>query len=253
MKLQKWLNIVLTFSSFCVIASGAYLVYSSNMFGLKQNAIQSQRKVVIQDRRVKKISAEKLKKEVTNNVYKNKGWNRLGVVTIPFLNISLPIYDHPYDEQALAKGAQHLNAVNKNQISVDGSIGSGNYILVAHNYNDGKTMFSALQQNLNKDAPYLVNNSTQTNNWLSGKKVYVANDQGIYEYTIDDQKAIKGIDTSVRQNTEQAKLSIITCLFPSDQYRIDTEGTLTNYWSWSMAPQSVLQKINIKFNLKGSR
>lgn len=195
------------------------------------------------------LSPAAVKGKVTAQIYKGK-YQRLGTVAIPDINICLPVYDQPYNSQALSRGAQQLKSVNASKIEVDNAMGSGNFILVAHNYNDGKSMFSPLQQYINKDAPYLVNGRPAEDHWIDGMNVFMANDKGVYKYKIISQKTISATDTSVRRDSEEPELNIITCLFPSDTYRIDTRAKLVKQWSWNNAPNSALKPFDNTYNLR---
>ena len=169
--------------------------------------------------------------------------NRVGTVAVPDLGILLPIYNKPYDEQALLVGAQQLEAKGKD--ADQATIGKGNFLLVAHNYTDGKKMFSPLQQNIGLNAPYLVNRHAQDNHWLDGKKIYLANDKGLYEYTIDVQRTIPGYKTDIQNNTDKPEINVITCLEPDDSWRIDTHGNLSQKWSWDQAPSDIVSYFDL--------
>lgn len=244
-------NIFLITSIIAVAITGGYYAYTQNIGNLQQTIVNRNRKSKAKlANEQMKIDPSAIRRKVVNNQYQNKHWQKLGNIVIPNLQISLPIYNQPYNQDALKIGAQQLKSVNNQNIEIDNSMGNGNYILVAHNYNDGKSMFSALQQYSNKDEPYFVNHKLGTNNWLNGAVIYLANDQGVYQYTIDNQQTINEDDLSVRKNNSQATLNIITCLFPSDTYRIDTQAHLTKKWSWNSAPNDVLKCLNQPYNLK---
>ena len=253
MKVNRIANIALAVTLTMTIVSGGYWAYADNVGNVRQSLVQhqrtkAQRRVTVKDQVA--IDPTAVQRKVTEPMVGMKNVHRLGSIAIPNLNISLPIYDQPYNNQTLSKGAQQMKAVNDKNIEVDTAMGNGNYVLVAHNYNDGKSMLSPLQQYINKDAPYLVNGKKQGNDWLNGAPIYLANDQGVFEYQIDSQRTLDAKDTSIRRNTDQAELNVITCLFPSDQYRIDTHAKLVKQWEWSNVPNDVLRALSARYNLK---
>lgn len=254
MKASRIANMAIAVTLTMTIASGGYWAYADNVGNVRQTLVhhqqRSQRKVRARVQDQITINSEAVQRKVMEPMTGAKDVHRLGSIAIPSLNISLPIYNQPYNEQALSKGAQQMRAVNDQNIEVDTAMGNGNYVLVAHNYNDGKSMLSPLQQYINKDAPYLVNGKKQDNGWLNGTPIYLANDQGVYEYQVDNQRTLDEKDTSVRKNTEQAELNLITCLFPSDQYRIDTHAKLVKQWNWPDVPNNVLHALSMHYNLK---
>lgn len=174
---------------------------------------------------------------------------RVGTISIPKLGILLPIGSKPHQMQALAQGAQQLSTAS-------GKPGRGNFIVVAHNYGDGKTMFSALQQYVWQDSPYLVANKSHENNWLNGQHIYVATAQRIYDYVIQGQRVVKANDLSVVQASSKDEINLLTCLIPTDSYRIVTHGKLRRSWSWDQVPRPVLMNFDLNqfhYNLAKSR
>lgn len=235
------------------ISSGGYWAYAANVGNVRQSLVQNQRAKTQRQIKVHdqiSIDPTAVQRKVTEPISGVQNVHRLGSIAIPNLNISLPIYDQPYNNQVLSKGAQQMKAVNDKNIEVDTAMGNGNFVLVAHNYNDGKSMLGPLQQYINKDAPYLVNGKKQGNDWLNGVPIYLANDQGVFKYQINNQRTLDAKDTSIRRNTNQAELNVITCLFPSDQYRIDTHAKLVKQWNWSNVPNTVLRALSTPYNLK---
>lgn len=249
---KKLANLAVEITLCMTICSAGYLAYSQNVGDVKQRVVSAQQ-IKEKENIVKNADQANLyqvKRKVLAQTESKLNIQRQGVIAIPDLSIYLPIYNKPYNTTALKKGAQQLNAVNSNNVEINNSMGSGNYILVAHNYSDGKSMFSPLQQHINKDAPYLVNNKANDVNWLDGIQIYTANDKGIYKYQIENQRAIPERQVSIRKDTSKPTLTIITCLFPSDQYRIETQATLVKSWEWDSAPNNVLEYFNQKYNLK---
>lgn len=204
-------------------------------------ASSSHKPLVVSDSKVPDSHVETIHQEAIKNDQANL--NRVGTVAVPDLGILLPIYNKPYDEQALLVGAQQLEAKGKD--ADQATIGKGNFLLVAHNYTDGKKMFSPLQQNIGLNAPYLVNRHAQDNHWLDGKKIYLANDKGLYEYTIDVQRTIPGYKIDIQNNTDKPEINVITCLEPDDSWRIDTHGNLSQKWSWDQAPSDIVSYFDL--------
>lgn len=58
----------------------------------------------------------------------------------------------------------------------------------------------------------------------------MANRAGIYQYKVTDQILVNKGDTDVLRQTQSPQLTIISCLFPSTQYRIITKVSLDKTW-----------------------
>lgn len=177
----------------------------------------------------------------------SKGLEKQGFVAIPSQNILLPIYNDAYSEKGLNAGA---NYANRSAVDPEGSkvpiMGQGNYGLAAHNFNDGHTGFSALQQSTNHDSPYLVNGQLKGSSWLNGKTILMANNKGIYRYVITGQTAVSSSQVSVLNPTRQPELTIISCLFPSTDFRIITRAKLRTTYTWRQAPSKYVSEFNLK-------
>lgn len=233
-----------------LVSTGIY-AYQRNTFHLKQAVVTSTREplnttdVNVED----KIDNSFIKDFVMKN--DETGLSRQGIIAIPDLGILLPIYNKPYDDNALKVGAQQLKAL-QNQQETNATMGQGNLILVAHNYTDGKTVFSPLQQTSGQNYPYLIGRRTQDNHWLDNKKIYTANQNGFYEYTIDTQKTIPEYALDVRNDSVNSQINVITCLSPDSSFRIVTHGNKTNQWNYSNVPTQIANYFNLnkqKFNL----
>ncbi|MDD9138278.1 class A sortase [Fructobacillus sp. CRL 2054] len=193
-----------------------------------------------------------LKDGVGTQDQQSLGLTKQGYVAIPNLSILLPIYDNAYSKVALDKGAN--TAQKDTAVPV---MGQGNYTLAAHNWNNGYTGFSALQQKLNQNAPYENADGTLGNSdWLNGTMIYLANSNGIYRYQITGQTTVDQNDSSVLNPDDRidkkAKVTIITCLFPDTTKRIITNAKYVGYHSWTQAKSDELgyfdlskQKTNI--------
>ncbi|MDF7626509.1 class A sortase [Lactobacillaceae bacterium L1_55_11] len=194
----------------------------------------------------KKVSSSERKKIAAGVMEQDEKGGHLtkqGYVAIPDMGIFMPIYDDAYNQHALDLGA---NTANKD--TPVPKMGEGNYTLAAHNWDNGYTGFSALQQTLNQNAPYLVNGQTGQSDWLDGKKIYMANADGIYTYTVRSQTTVNQDDVSVLDVNARIngnpKLTIITCLFPNIKYRIITNAEFTNFSSWQNAPDRLVNDFN---------
>lgn len=193
-----------------------------------------------------KKERQALKEAVIKQDQQGNNLTKQGYVTIPKLSILLPIYDNAYSKVALDKGA---NTIQKdNPVPV---MGQGNYTLAAHNWDNGYTGFSALQQKLNQNAPYEDSNGKLgTSSWLDGTKIYLANANGIYTYKVTGQTTVDQNDGSVL-NTEdridsKAKLTIVTCLFPDTTKRIITNAKYVKFVSWDKAKSEELGYFDLK-------
>lgn len=158
---------------------------------------------------------------------KHDGLTKQGFISIPSLSILLPIYDDAYSDKGLNEGA---NILDKSMV-----MGEGNYVLAAHNFNDGKTGFSGLQEKVNENAPYLVNGSLGGSDWLNGQMIYLANGEHLYTYKITKQFATKVTDHKVSAQTSNKIITIVSCLFPNTHYRIITQGELISVSDWASA------------------
>ncbi|MCK8605666.1 class A sortase [Leuconostoc citreum] len=175
------------------------------------------------------------------------GLEKQGFVSIPSQNILLPIYNDAYSDKGLNAGADYAN---KSEFDPSGDkkpvMGQGNYGIAAHNFNDGQTGFSSLQQETNHDFPYLNQGQLKGSNWLNGQTVLLANAQGIYDYRITGQTLVAPETVSVLNPTDDTKVTIISCLFPSTNYRIITHATLKRTYTWDNAPQHLAREFNLK-------
>ncbi|GMA69203.1 hypothetical protein GCM10025879_04490 [Leuconostoc litchii] len=160
----------------CVISlfvlGGSY-IYQKNIVGIKTAILkpiqQQERKIANQKVSQDNTSRARIRQMVMRNV--TQKFKKQGFVSVPSQNILLPIYNDAYSDEGLNLGA---NYANKSEKDPDGQkqpvMGQGNYGLAAHNFNDGKTGFSALQQSTNSDSPYLKDGKLQGSSWLNGKK-----------------------------------------------------------------------------------
>jgi len=232
-----------------LIGVGAQSIYQNNTFSVQTKVLKPIQKYERQksDREAKNdyTTRPEIEKMVMRQAI--KGLDKQGFVAIPNRNILLPIYNDAYSDNGLNAGADYAN---KSAVDPTGDnkpiMGQGNYGLAAHNFNDGKTGFSALQQETNHDSPYLQNNQLKGSNWLNGQSVLLANAQGIYEYKITGQTLVIPETVSVLNPTQQAEVTIISCLFPSTNYRIITHAQLNKAYTWQNAPENLVNEFNLK-------
>ncbi|WP_237667663.1 class A sortase [Weissella confusa] len=219
------------------VVAGGYYGYQENTLNilgtiqheeLKQRVKVSNEKINLSDRQA-------IVNRMMKETHRAEGLHKQGFVSMPSLGILQPIFDNAYSEVGLDAGANYANRTaddpDGKQVPV---MGQGNYGLASHNFNDGKTGFSALQERLNQDAPYLVDGELKGSDWLNGQPIYMANRSGIYEYKVTNQILVNKGDTNVLRQTQSPQLTIISCLFPSTQYRIITKASLDKLWDGTM-------------------
>lgn len=231
-----------------ILGSIGYVGYQQNWFGIHNQIVQEirSRKVQVDDRH-KKISLNK-RQQIKQRLMRETqpGLKKQGFVSVPTVGILEPVFNDAYSEKGLQAGANYANRSREDPTGQKIPVmGQGNYGLASHNFDDGLTGFSGLQQNYQDDEPYLVNGRRQTNDWLNHKAIYLANDDGIYEYRIKQQRLVKSDDVRVLDETKQPQVTIITCLFPSTSYRIITTGYLKHSYSWKKAPNQVMQYFDL--------
>lgn len=224
------------------------LILKFNVGNIQQKiASNAQQKMLIEPVFVTKEKVSKVQETVVDSP---KGLQKVGEIAVPKLGILMPIYNQPYNKKALEKGSQQMSTIS-GQTS---TLGVNNFIVVGHNYADGHSAFSALQENLNQDQPYLQKGQKSSDDWLNGQQIYVANKNNIYDFQIDRQYLIDESDQRVLQDSKQAEINLITCLEPSDQYRIVTHGVLKQKWNWEQAPLNIIDYFNLQkfqYNVKG--
>lgn len=240
---------VILISVLSMIFIGGQLIYQNNIGLIRQKIINVgqtyERWESKSAAEIDNTSRSGIKKMVMRQAV--PGLSKQGFVSIPSLNILLPIYNDAYSDKGLDAGA---NYANKSSTDPNGRIkpqmGTGNYGLAAHNFNDGHTGFSGLQKNINHDEPYLKNGRMNKSNWLNGKYVLLANETGIFIYRITGQKLVTSKTVSVLNQTKQAQVTIISCLFPSTNYRIITYAKLELTYTWENAPRKFVNEFNLK-------
>ncbi|MCM6764905.1 class A sortase [Weissella paramesenteroides] len=206
--------------------------------------IRSHRVVVDDNKKTSLVDRNRIRQRLMRET--QTGLKKQGFVSIPVVGILEPIFNDAYSEKGLQAGA---NYANRSSVDPTGKqvpvMGQGNYGLASHNFDDGLTGFSGLQQNYQNDSPYLVNGQRQKSNWLNNQAIYLANSDGIFEYRIKQQRLVKADDVSVLDPSQKAQVTIITCLFPSTAYRITTIGQLKKSYTWAKAPDPIINYFDL--------
>lgn len=237
---EKIFNVAIGIALIMTVLSGSYYLYEHNFMNFKQNQLQQEHVRYMKDK-VLTSNDEISYKDVMSECLKQnvKGLVRIGTLCVPELEINVPIYNKPYDEDALKHGVQRMAPVKDGKLL--GNVDSNNLVLVGHNYGDGRRMFSPLQEGVNQDDSYFKNNEAVKNEWLKGEQAYVATKDGIFVYTIDYQKAVRETDTTARKETKNKVLTLITCLEPDDDHRIVTRANLSMSCAWNTASPQILK------------
>lgn len=231
-----------------VVIFSFLLILKFNVGNIQQKiASNAQQKMLVEPVFVTKEEVSKVQETVVDSP---DGLQKVGEIAVPKIGILMPIYNQPYNKKALEEGSQQMATIS-GQTS---TLGVNNFIVVGHNYTDGHSAFSALQENLNQDQPYLQKGQKSSDDWLNGQQIYVADKNNIYDFQIDRQYLIDESDQRVLQDSKQAEINLITCLEPSDQYRIVTHGVLKQKWNWKQAPLNIVDYFNLQkfqYNEKG--
>nr|WP_286011909.1 class A sortase [Weissella paramesenteroides] len=233
--------------SIIILCSISYICYQQNWFDVHNKIVQeirSHRVVVDDNKKTSLVDRNRIRQRLMRET--QTGLKKQGFVSIPVVGILEPIFNDAYSEKGLQAGA---NYANRSSVDPTGKqvpvMGQGNYGLASHNFDDGLTGFSGLQQNYQNDSPYLVNGQRQKSNWLNNQAIYLANSDGIFEYRIKQQRLVKADDVSVLDPSQKAQVTIITCLFPSTAYRITTIGQLKKSYTWAKAPDPIINYFDL--------
>lgn len=260
-KKRTWFNrLLLVVCLLVALLAAGDLAYQQNWVNFQGTVLRHRQHVAYRRaQQTTSLSAKKrqrIRQQVMRQTQQDQGLTKQGFVSVPKVGILQPVFNDAYSQKGLAAGA---NYANRSEVDPAGKqrpqMGKGNYGLASHNFYDGKTGFSPLQQNLKDDAPYIVKGKHQTNHWLDGQAIYLANQQVIYVYRITGQEVVSATDIKVLNPTQTAQVTIITCLYPSTQYRIITRGQLQHQYHWQTAPAKVVgyfdltaQKTNARVN-----
>lgn len=246
----RWLYQALMIASLATsVTLGLSYLYQNNIGQLKDhtlNTLQKQRQNA-QTRQAQRDTTSR--QEIAKMVMRQaqKGLEKQGFVAIPSRFILLPIYNDAYSNKGLNAGANYANRSAVDPLGTQKPVmGQGNYGLAGHNFNDGQSGFSALQESNNHDWPYIQNGQLKGSHWLNGEPVILANETGLFVYTITGQTTVNKNQISVLNPTDKPELTIISCLFPSTQYRIITHATLKTHYIWQSAPQHLVALFNLR-------
>lgn len=233
--------------SVIILCSISYICYQQNWFDVHNKIVQeirSHRVVVDDNKKMSLVDRKRIRQRLMRETQTDL--KKQGFISIPVVGILEPIFNDAYSEKGLQAGA---NYANRSQVDPTGKqvpvMGQGNYGLASHNFDDGLTGFSGLQQNYQNDSPYLVDGRRQKSNWLNKQAIYLANSDGIFEYRIKQQRLVKADDVSVLDPSQKAQVTIITCLFPSTAYRITTIGQLKKSYTWDKAPGHIINYFDL--------
>lgn len=250
-KKRTWKNkLLLLFCLLVALLAVGDLAYQQNWLNFQGTVLRYHQKVAYERaQRTAKMSLAKrqqVREQLMRQTQKSQGLTKQGFVSVPKVGILQPVFNDAYSKKGLAAGA---NYANRSQADPAGKrvprMGQSNYGLASHNFYDGKTGFSPLQQNLKQDDPYIVDGKRQTNHWLDGDKIYLADQEGIYAYRITGQIVVQATDIGVLNPTANPQVTIITCLYPSTQYRIITRGKLVQHYQWEKAPAHVVSYFDL--------
>lgn len=245
---KKLLMALFLFGSFC---SMCQLLVDHNVGGVKDKIFlaqaetrrqvleSSQSSLGIHEVRVTEVSEienASINFELRDNLFNGK--DQTSIVAIPYVNIYLPIF-HEDDHDALKKGAMLI----KNNSTINN--GLGNYVIAAHNFNDGARAFSRLQQSTNSSDEYLENGNTKYSNWLNEQEIFLADKKGISVYVINQQTVFTEENLAYAQETKDNRLTLITCLYPEDNFRIVTIAALKESFEWENAPERVTANFSL--------
>lgn len=233
--------------SVIILCSISYICYQQNWFDVHNKIVQeirSHRVVVDDNKKMSLVDRKRIRQRLMRETQTDL--KKQGFISIPVVGILEPIFNDAYSEKGLQAGA---NYANRSQSDPTGKqvpvMGQGNYGLASHNFDDGLTGFSGLQQNYQNDSPYLVDGRRQKSNWLNKQAIYLANSDGIFEYRIKQQRLVKADDVSVLDPSQKPQVTIITCLFPSTAYRITTIGQLKKSYTWDKAPGHIINYFDL--------
>lgn len=165
--------------------------------------------------KVDSVSATEIIKARLN---KDNEKNIIGYVSVPNMNISLPI-SKGMGGNNLALGAA---TVTKNQ-----QMGSGNYVLASHMVYIGKELlFSPIYYHKNEG--------------VNGQKIYLTDLKNVYEYTTIKYETIASNATYILDEIPGKKVvTLFTCNYSHDKGRVMMQGELTKIISYNEASSKI--------------
>ncbi len=127
-------------------------------------------------------------KDIPKSVMHDYSKEIVGGISIPSLNVQLPILQEMTNENLYVGAAP---------VTSDREMGAGNYVLAAHHIHRENAFFGPLM-----DAK-------------KGEKVYLQDGTFQYSYKITNVKIVPETNTSVLKQTEKPTLTLITCDKPT--------------------------------------
>lgn len=198
---------------------------------MNQNLIKKVSKKDIERNKKKKVSYDwdKVKSLDTSSVIKlkdsPKGLPVIGAITIPELEMNLPIYKGVSDEN-MSYGASTM--------SDEQEMGQGNYSLISHHVfalaNANKLLFSPLD------------------NAKVGQKIYITDKTTVYQYNITEVFTVAPNRTDVVNTIEGRKvITLITCTDISASGRLIVRGDLVATYNFKTMPEDARNGFNLEY------
>lgn len=198
---------------------------------MNQNLIKKVSKKDIAKNKKKKVSYDwdKVKSLDTSSVIKlkdsPKGLPVIGAITIPELEMNLPIYKGVSDEN-MSYGASTM--------SDEQEMGQGNYSLISHHVfalaNANKLLFSPLD------------------NAKVGQKIYITDKTNVYQYNISEIFTVSPSQTDVVNTIEGRKVvTLITCTDISASGRLIVRGDLVAVYNYKAIPKDARDGFNLEY------
>lgn len=134
------------------VVAGGYYGYQENTLNIRGTIQREELKqrVKVSNEKITQSERQAIVDQVMKETHHDEGLHKQGFISVPSLGILQPIVDNAYREVGLDAGANYANRTANDpdgkQVPV---MGQGNYGLASHNFNDGKTVFSALQERIN--------------------------------------------------------------------------------------------------------
>ncbi|WP_105956741.1 class A sortase [Apilactobacillus quenuiae] len=182
-----------------------HMIITMTTNSLKQNIHKNKQKAVYNFDNVKNVDTTSVFKAVINKDNEN---TPIGKISIPSVNIKLPIY---------------LGLANNNLLSGVGTMikgqkmGLNNYTLAGHHMKDNNLLFGPLSK-------VNVNHS-----------IYITNGIHIYRYKIKLKKIINEYQTKwINENSKKPVITLITCATgnPGETNRIMIRGNLDKIYDY---------------------
>ncbi|MDR2660697.1 MAG: hypothetical protein LBC17_01450 [Lactobacillaceae bacterium] len=234
----------------------------------------------------KKLNWEDIKKTVMEN--HTASGIKQGMIAIPEMNILLPAYNNTFSDEesigGLKAGGGFLGLDSNNKPADKGWVpgddsGRKHIYFAAHAFDKtfgtmtdsgANAGLTDMQTDQTTVAPFLDPSTYESNGKITntkpiGKKVYLADEYGIYVYKIIYQQAVndqlKGINPLIE--TKDQELTLQSSMFPKEAYsannpknlnfRIDTRAKLIKSYSWDKAPQSILFYFDLNIQKTNAR